>query len=183
MSDFIIANRPESFFMPWTPGDEFAQWSRLQVAPSGTRYDKPIVALISPNCFSACDTFTAALKSNKLATIAGEGSGGGTGTPLVFSLPISSHQFRYSVVRGLTSDGAPIEGAGTLPDVVIEPTVDERINGRDEQLEKAFSLLRTVPTTPSITKSLPLTWTQRMDIAPTMADEAALREIIHIDEL
>lgn len=145
ISDFTLSARPGYFFLPWAPGEAFARWHDLRVAPAdrSTRYgDKPVVALTGPRCFSACDTFASALKSNHLATLVGEATGGGTGTPLVFRLPYSNQEFRYSVVRGRGAAGETLEGVGTEPDVVIEPTQRERVEGRDAQLLTALALLQ-----------------------------------------
>ncbi|MEK6579148.1 MAG: S41 family peptidase, partial [Bdellovibrionota bacterium] len=147
ISDFLIAARPEYFGLPIQPGALFADWHNREVSPSpapDTYVGKPVVALISPRCFSACDTFTAALQANGLATVVGEPTGGGTGTPHVFDLPISGHKFRYSVVSGRTALWAPIEGRGTTPDIWIEPTIRERISGQDLQLEAALRVLNDI---------------------------------------
>lgn len=145
MNDFILKDRPENFFLPHIPGAPFSDWHELPVklAPPEKRYTSPVVALISPYCFSACDTFAASLKDNGLATLIGEGTGGGTGTPLAFELPESNFFFRYSVVKGKTPAGNRIEGVGTLPDIVKEPVIADRINDlSDSQIDFALTYLR-----------------------------------------
>ena len=121
-----------------------AESRRVRAVPSEARYAKPVVVLTSPNCFSACDTFVSALNQNKMAVVLGERTAGGTGTPQVFELPISGHNFRYSVFQGFTAvTNEQIEGQGTLPDVVIEPTLQERMEKKDRQLEKAVNWFNT----------------------------------------
>ncbi len=195
ISDFLLASRPELFTTLWNPGDEFSEWHPLEVKPIGTAYGKPVYVLIGPNCFSACDTFVAALKSNHLATVVGEGSGGGTGSPLVFDLPVSGFQFRYGVVRGKTSANEWIEGSGTQPDVSLEVTQTERANGTDQQLLTTASLLlnQISPSDPSIPQTVEgiRSWVatqtagyhQSLDVAPTMQDEIDLRKIVLMDEM
>ena len=193
MADFILAMRPANFQLPWQPGALFADWHPLNVKPKvgGSYGGKPVVALTSPNCFSACDTFTAGLHANKLATIVGEGTGGGTGTPLVFDLPISGFQFRYSVVRGLTAQNDVIEGAGTLPDQMIEPVILDRVTGADSQLDRALAVLAgqvgSSPATDELAAGIVArtgtVWTQGFDLAPTLRDEWELRRIAASDEL
>ena len=198
MADYILANRPGNHFLAWTLGNAFADWHDLLVKPKeGSTYvGKPVVALTSPNCFSACDTFAAALKANGLATMVGEGSGGGTGTPLVFDLPNSSNRFRYSVVRGLTAKGDAIEGVGTTPDVVIEPTLSDRGAAKDVQLARALEILGEKISTSKPSGQLPFetvarlvtnaftpVWTQSLDRSPTLSDEQFLRSIAASDEL
>jgi C-terminal processing protease CtpA/Prc len=140
-SDYLIANRPDVFFLPREAGADYVNWHDVEVEPT-TRYSMPVVALTSTYCFSACDTFVAALKANQLATIVGEPTGGGTGTPLVFELPSSGLYFRYSVIRGQTPSGDLIEGVGTSPDIYIEPTVKDRVTKQDSQLAKAIEVIQ-----------------------------------------
>jgi C-terminal processing protease CtpA/Prc len=206
MSPFMISARPEVFTnVIWTPGNLFADWHELSVDPAvdpAEQYlGKPVVALTSPYCFSACDTFTSALKTNKLATIVGEGTGGGTGSPLVFDLPVTpGMRFRYSVVRGHTADDRAIEGVGTLPDIVIEPGVAERVAGKDEQLAKAVQVLqdRINGVTPGIaplpgaaalsgaahvTTAFTPVWAQDLSVPTIVTEHEKLRMISSVDEI
>lgn len=144
INNFILNSRPNNFFLNADSNGDFAAWRDLIVKPAEADklYKAPVVSLISPYCFSACDTFVASLKSYKLATLIGEGTGGGTGTPLVFDLPISKFKFRYSVIRGKTPDGVDIEGLGTLPDLYKEPVVSDRMQEyKDSQIDYAVSVL------------------------------------------
>jgi C-terminal processing protease CtpA/Prc len=182
LNDFILSQRPsDNFNLTPDATGIFSIWHDLTVAPlANHRYSKPVVALISPYCFSACDTFAAALKGNGLATFVGEPTGGGTGTPLVFDLPVSPLQFRYSVIRGQTPSGALIEGNGTFPDVPIEPSVNDRVKHEDSQLAKAIEVLQHLvqgssqPVSPQFRDVAP-TWTQREDRAPTAEEQDVVR--------
>lgn len=141
VSKDLLESRPE-----WKDfvigGKEFTEWRENRVQPSeGPSFaGKPVIALIGPDCFSACDTFVAALKSHQLATLIGYGTGGGTGTPLVQSLP-NGHKFRYSVIQGRTAEGTMIEGAGTLPDIEYVATPEERARGYDGALALAVKTI------------------------------------------
>jgi C-terminal processing protease CtpA/Prc len=211
VSDFTLHDRTEYFALPGSPGDLFARWHNLRVSPiadpSKLYLNKPVMALTSPNCFSACDTFASALKTNHLATMLGEATGGGTGTPLVFELPFSKMRFRYSVVRGHTATGEAIEGVGTSPDTVLEPTQAERVKGHDTQLLSALGMLakqieeRNAPLpsalapTPlvgaaamsnalrSVTSELGPVWAQEMNLSPSRSEARALRKLAIKDEL
>ena len=141
-SDYLLALRPEIEFQFDYLSGQFTEVERRRVraVPSEARYTGPVAVLTSPNCFSACDTFVSALKQNKMAVVLGEPTGGGTGSPQVFELPVSGHSFRYSVFQGFTAvTNELLEGQGSLPDVVIEPTVQERTERKDRQLEKAVN--------------------------------------------
>lgn len=152
ISDIIISNRGGLYLnYEANENDTFTPFNPLLVTPNTKNYQGKVYALTSAYCFSACDTFVSALKENKLATIIGEGTGGGTGSPHVFELPISGLSFRYSVAQGLTAIGKEfIEGKGTLPDVTISPTVDERITGEDQQLIKTVNYVSQELDRPSI---------------------------------
>lgn len=142
ISDLLIPERGYIYInSEYNEGDAFTPFSSNSITPQSKHYAGKVYALTSAFCFSACDTFVSALKENKLATILGEGTGGGTGSPHVFELPFSGLSFRYSVAQGLTAVGKEfIEGKGTLPDVVISPTIEERMTGEDQQLLKAINI-------------------------------------------
>jgi C-terminal processing protease CtpA/Prc len=148
-SDYLTAARPSNLFDYTFNGGRFSDMIDRTVRSAGPdkQYKKRVVVATSSYCFSACDTFVSALKENKLATVVGEGTGGGSGNPLVFELPVSGHSMRYSVARGYTAiNHSLIEGTGTLPDVVIEPTVEERAINQDLQLKKILNYIISVNT-------------------------------------
>ena len=170
-SDILRALRPWIFLDYTYKSGKFSEMKSRMIQPiddPAKQYKMPVMVLTSSNCFSACDTFVSALKENKLAQVVGEATGGGTGNPLVFELPLSEHSFRYSVAQGFTAVGkAMLEGFGTSPDVVLEPTVEERVAGQDQQLEKALQMLAEkinpapaasapAPVLPESLKSVPL---------------------------
>ena len=142
LSPFVIANRPDLFeqLNIINLQGAFADWHAVDADPiaDAAYLGKPVLALVGTGCFSACDTFVAGLQANGLAEIAGEASGGGTGTPLVFDLPKSPFKFRYSVVRGRKANGAAIEGIGTAPEFPIERSPADLGTARDAQLADAL---------------------------------------------
>lgn len=142
ISDLLLADRGFLYLdAEYNEDDLFTPFAPVMVFPQEAPYKGKVYALTSAFCFSACDTFVSALKENKLATIVGEPTGGGTGSPHVFELPFSGLNFRYSVAQGLTAVSKTfIEGTGTLPDVTISPTIEERIAGEDQQLLKAINI-------------------------------------------
>jgi C-terminal processing protease CtpA/Prc len=188
MSDYTLSQRPEYFQEPWTVGADYADWHDLTVQPSAPakHYGKKVILLTSPRCFSACDTFSAGLKANHLATVVGEATGGGTGTPLVFELPISGFTFRYGVVRGRTAEGTWIEGAGTTPDVVVETSVEDRLQKKDPQLAKALELIDQEAVEAGVAQVAAQNGSiqqQGFDAAPTVLDIRALQALSARDGL
>ncbi|HEY8270430.1 MAG TPA: S41 family peptidase, partial [Pseudobdellovibrionaceae bacterium] len=147
-SDMLMAMQPL-----YATGFDFinGNWSEVwqyKVQPNAHgKYKKPVVVLTSAYCFSACDTFVSALKENNLAKVAGEATGGGTGSPVVFNLPYSKFKFRYSVQKGYKAvSGDLLEGVGTGVDLDISPTAQERIAEKDEQLKTAVAYLKSLMT-------------------------------------
>ena len=139
-SDMENGLRPGNLFDYQYKEGKFTEIKARIVSPANEskQYKKPVLVLTSAYCFSACDTFVSAIKENKLGQIMGETTGGGTGNPQTIRLPISQHTFRYSVAQGFTAVGKSLlEGSGTQPDILLEPTIEERILGTDSQLEKA----------------------------------------------
>jgi C-terminal processing protease CtpA/Prc len=186
LSDFILSQRPsDNFALAPDASGQFAQWHDLMVSPLKDRkYNKPVVALISSYCFSACDTFSASLRDNHLATFIGESTGGGTGTPLVFELPVTKFSFRYSVIRGQSPNALSIEGVGTNPDIALEPALDDRVKPHDSQLARAIETLQ------KLTGQAPSglapafvtpTWNQRLDVSPTVEEMSELWRIMRAD--
>jgi carboxyl-terminal processing protease len=141
-SQLLVWNYPSIGQKKKIRGTDFTVWYPNTVTAERTkRYKgKSVYTLTSANCFSACDTFVSALKTHGLSQVIGDGSGGGTGSPLVFSLPYTKHQFRYSVFRGRTHKKNWIEGVGTLPDFNITSTPEDRAQGIDTTLLKAIEL-------------------------------------------
>ena len=139
-SDMLNGLRPSNLIDYDYITGEFSEMKARKVLPAEEKnlYKRPILVLTSAFCFSACDTFVSAIKENKLGVVIGEATGGGTGNPQTIALPVSSHSFRYSVAQGFTAvSKVLLEGAGTQPDVVLEPTAEERAQGKDLQLLKA----------------------------------------------
>ncbi len=139
-SEMLNALRPYNLIDYDFSEGEFSEMKERKIAPAEEklRYKNPVLVLTSAYCFSACDTFVSSFKENKLGQIMGEPTGGGTGQPQHIELPYSDHSFRYSVAQGYTAVGKKqIEGEGTQPDILLEPTVEERALGKDLQLVKA----------------------------------------------
>ena len=193
ISPFVLAMRPiYALLNPSSKDSGYAEWAPKEVIPSKYYGDKKVVALISPNCFSACDTFVAGLKSNHLATLVGEGTGGGTGTPLIFELPVSANKFRYSIVRGKTSDGKWIEGNGTAPDVLVEVSGEDKKNNKDRALEIAIEMAGKANGTQSvdassiaseIQESFEPIGRQPLELSVTKMEHLELARFFRVDEI
>lgn len=181
-SDYILAKRPYYYLDGIDAGLPFAPWENVEVAPApaakGYR-GKPIAVLTGPACFSACDTFVAALQAHGLATVVGEPTGGGTGSPLELELPHTNLGFRYSVVRGLSPKGEAIEGRGTQPDLPVTMLPEDRFAGKDLQLEAALKLVAEKSGAPMPPEHLRpvIRDEQSLDVSPTRAEDSMLKRL------
>ena len=181
-ADYLLAKRPYYFLDGTDWGQPFAPWTSVDVEPAlpakGYR-GKPVAVLTASACFSACDTFVAALKAHGLAMVIGENTGGGTGSPLEIELPHTNLGFRYSVVRGLTAKGEPIEGRGTAPDMHVELTAEDRLAGKDMQLEAALKYVAEKSGAPMPPPHMrPVAFEQQpTDISPTRVEDAMVRRL------
>lgn len=181
-SDYLLAKRPYYFLDGIDAGLPFAPWSDIGVEPAPAKKSyagKPVAVLTASACFSACDTFVAALRAHGLATVIGENTGGGTGSPLEIELPHTNLGFRYSVVRGLTARDEVIEGRGTAPDLYVEMRPEDRFAGKDLQLEAALRYVSEHSGAPVPPEGMrPVAFPeQRLDISPTRAEDSMLRRL------
>ncbi len=105
------------------------------------RYRGKVITLMSPRCFSACDTFVDSIASNGLSIMMGEASGGGTGYPMRMRMPSGLTEARFSTTRGYSNFGRWLEGTGTVPDVYARLSSDDVRNRRDSVLIRAYEML------------------------------------------
>jgi carboxyl-terminal processing protease len=116
--------------------------------PENTLYKGSLFVLIDRDVFSAGEDFCIPFKDNHRAVFLGETTGGSTGQPY-FYLFSNGSGFRVSAKRDSFPDGAPFEGIGVAPDVVIPTTQKSLAANRDDVLERAIALAAAQPTSHS----------------------------------
>jgi hypothetical protein len=107
-------------------------------------YEGNLYILINGGGYSTTGHFTSVLKYHNIGTFIGLETGG-TYTCNDASKMINLKNTRYYIncprgtfataVRGLPDD------RGIIPDIIVEPSVDDLINGRDPMLELAYDLI------------------------------------------
>ena len=102
----------------------------------------PVVVLIGPETNSAAEDFVVPLHAAARATIVGQKSRGSTGQPLQFSFLDGKIGGRVCTKRDQYPDGREFVGVGIIPDVEINPTVEDIVNDRDVVLEKGIQILK-----------------------------------------
>ena len=115
--------------------------SEFKVIPKKKNiYRNKIYVIIDGASFSASCILSSNLKGYKLATFVGEETGGeynGTCAGYIpeFILPYSKLKVNFGLMYVKSSCSTETYGRGIMPDVEIIPTLEDRINQRDPELE------------------------------------------------
>ncbi len=111
-----------------------AAGSFAQIAPQ--HYRKPVSMLIGPRTFSAAEDMAAAYDMLERGKLIGQPTGGSTGQPLMFPLP-GGGRARVCTKHDSYADGTQFVGKGIQPDILVEPRVQDIIDGVDRALDVA----------------------------------------------
>lgn len=120
---------------------QMLRWAAEVLPPAKEPYRGRLVILADGGCFSACEDFLVPFKDNGRATIVGSATGGSSGQPTFFDLG-DGMSFRIGTKREYLPDGREFEGVGILPDVLVEPTVEDIRAERDPVLERGLAIAR-----------------------------------------
>ncbi len=112
-----------------------------QPAEPGEKIEAPVVVLIGPNVASAAENFLIYLPGDTRFMTVGQPTVGSTGQPLQLRLP-GGGRARVVSRAAIRPDGTTWVGTGILPDVAVEPTVEDIARGRDVTLERGVEILR-----------------------------------------
>ena len=107
--------------------------------PRKSRFKGKVYVLINGGCFSATCLLSSNLSGSKRATFVGEETGGSyngcvAGILPVSTLPASKLGVRYGLMNIKTHYISEKDGRGIFPDITITPTIQDRINGTDPEL-------------------------------------------------
>ena len=123
--------------------DDFADWTEHFVNPMGnTSYQNPIIVLTNRSCFSACEGFTRMMKAFPNVMVVGDTTAGGSGSPFFRELP-NGWEYRLStwlVAEPVTFD--VLEGRGIPPDIQVDISEADSLDGVDTILERAIEELK-----------------------------------------
>lgn len=99
-----------------------------------------LVVLVDRDSVAGAEIFAAALQDAKVGTLVGSKTAGNVGVATQIILPDES-VLQVTEQRFVTPSGAPIDGVGVTPDVVVDMTDEDLQNDRDPQLGKALELI------------------------------------------
>ena len=114
---------------------DFTELFERKISPRGTwQFTNPVYVLIGSGCFSSNETFISAMRELPHVTLIGDTTGGSSGNPKLFNL---GNGWEYSVPRWInyTADMQVIEWNGIAPDIYIETTEEDFLDGRDPVLD------------------------------------------------
>jgi len=111
--------------------------------PAGPwQYTRSVALLVNDVTGSAADLFACELRSARRVVTAGTTTHGNlSGVAMFVVLPCG---LVVRVSNGYIADATnrPIEGAGNVPDIAVEPTLEDFLTGKDTVIEKAVSALQ-----------------------------------------
>lgn len=113
----------------------------LRSLRSGPTYRGRLVILADHGCASACDDFVAPFADGRSALVIGDTTWGTSGQPQMLDL---GHGMTYQVSarRYRLANGAPFEGVGIPPHIVVPLSADALRAARDLVLERALQEIR-----------------------------------------
>jgi carboxyl-terminal processing protease len=112
----------------------------FEAQPGGAALDVPLVVLINRGSASASEIVAGAIRDNKRGILLGEQTFG-KGTVQIPHTLSDDSELRVTIAEWLTPDGDQINGEGIVPDVYVERTQEDFVEGRDPQLERAIEYL------------------------------------------
>ena len=107
----------------------------------GTFSPKQFVVLVDGGSASASEILAGALKEHGVATLIGAQTFGKGSVQELVKLD-DGGSLKVTIARWLTPNGISISKAGLTPDIVVERTADDRVAGKDPQMDKALEFLK-----------------------------------------
>jgi hypothetical protein len=135
---------------PYTYGSEriktgacpecFSPWTELNVdARSGSAYTGEVIVLTNRASYSTTTYFAEMMRVNPRATLMGDRTGGGAGTPAFGELP-NGWLYRFSSTQAIGNEGQHLE-IGVPVDLEVGMDPADQASGVDTILESALDLL------------------------------------------
>ncbi|MCK5490707.1 MAG: S41 family peptidase [Candidatus Pacebacteria bacterium] len=120
--------------------EDFGDEKKEHRASGGKKFTGiSIVILINKGSASASEIFAGALQENGIAKLVGETTFGKGLVQEIEELQDGS-AIKVTIAKWLTPNGVDINKSGINPDIEVELSFDDYMNGRDPQLDKALEL-------------------------------------------
>ncbi len=112
----------------------------FEAQPGGVALDVPLVVLVNRGSASASEIVAGAIKDHGRGTLLGEQTFG-KGTVQIPQTLSDGSELRVTIAEWLTPKKQQINGDGIVPDVYVERTQEDFVEGRDPQLDRAVEHL------------------------------------------
>jgi carboxyl-terminal processing protease len=112
----------------------------FEAQPGGAALEVPLVVLVNRGSASASEIVAGAIKENSRGTVVGEQTFG-KGTVQIPHPLSDGSELRVTIAEWLTPNRKQINGDGVIPDIYVERTQEDFVEGRDPQLERALEFL------------------------------------------
>jgi carboxyl-terminal processing protease len=109
----------------------------FEAQPGGVALEVPLVVLVNRGSASASEIVAGAIQESGRGTVLGEQSFG-KGTVQIPHALSNGSELRVTIAEWLTPSGKQINGEGIVPDVYVERTQEDFVEGLDPQLERAI---------------------------------------------
>jgi C-terminal processing protease CtpA/Prc len=119
---------------------EYDTGGRWNLAPQAPRITAKMAFLTDGRAISYAESYLGIIEAYKLAEIVGETTAGTNGNNNPFTLP-GGYRVTWTGMKVLKHDGSQHHGIGIQPTVRVSRTIRGVAEKRDEQLERAISLV------------------------------------------
>jgi len=133
----------EEYYRSRLPQHFWRKSRTYRVVPRGDIYAGPVAVLTNPFTFSSADTFVAAMTRADRAVTVGRPTAGATGNPIKVRLP-GGGTARFSTGDFQLPGGVSLEGTGIEPDIPVEWTREDLIQGKDPDVAAAEAYLLSI---------------------------------------
>lgn len=122
--------------------ERFTPWQDVFLVPSNSNiYSKSLIILTNRFTFSAAERFVLTAHAINNATIIGDTTAGGSGTPVACELS-NGWILRTSNTQTQLLSGVDFQGKGIAPDITVVLSDDDLKNTNDAILNRAIELLQ-----------------------------------------
>jgi carboxyl-terminal processing protease len=104
-------------------------------------YTGKVVVLVDEHSGSTSEVFAAGLQDLKRVTVIGDTTAGAVLPSNADQLP-SGGNFQHPISNYTSIGGSALEGRGVIPDIVVRPTRESLLAGKDAVLERAIRYMR-----------------------------------------
>lgn len=122
-------------------GEEKEEVYRSLGRELGSAAPKKFVVLVDGGSASASEILAGALKEHHVATIIGTQTFGKGSVQELMKLD-GGASLKVTIARWLTPEGTSISNGGLAPDIVVERTPEDRIAGKDPQMDAALEFFK-----------------------------------------